>query len=135
MIVNNLSPLIFEDGNQTRDFIHVYDLVDATIEATKKGKYGQTYNVGSGKEIPVNLIANLIGGSKVRVPIRPGEPNRSLADISKIKGQFNWKPKIPINEGIKMLLKDISDWKEAPVWTPETIKEATKGWFKFLGKS
>ena len=126
---------IVGDGNQTRDFIHVYDLVDATIEATKKGKYGQTYNVGSGKEIPVNLIANLIGGSKVRVPIRPGEPNRSLADISKIKGQFNWKPKIPINEGIKMLLKDISDWKEAPVWTPETIKEATKGWFKFLGKS
>ena len=126
---------IVGDGNQTRDFIHVYDLVDAIIKAAQKGKHGETYNVGNGKEISVNLIASLIGGSKVRVPKRPGEPDRSLADISKIKKQLSWKPKISINEGIKMLLNDINNWKEAPVWTPETIKEATKSWFKLLSKS
>ena len=117
---------IVGDGNQTRDFIHVYDLVDAIIKAAQKGKHGETYNVGNGKEISVNLIASLIGGSKVRVPKKPGEPDRSLADISKIKKQLSWKPKISINEGIKMLLNDINNWKEAPVWTPETIREVTK---------
>ena len=126
---------IVGDGNQTRDFIHVYDLVDAIIKAAQKGKHGETYNVGNGKEISVNLIASLIGGSKVRVPKRPGEPDRSLADISKIKKQLSWKPKISINEGIKMLLNDINNWKEAPVWTPKKIKEATKSWFKLLSKS
>ena len=69
------------------------------------------------------------------MPKRPGEPDRSLADITKIMEQFNWRPKISINKGIAMLLKNTSSWKDAPVWTPETIKKATKNWFKFLGKS
>jgi UDP-glucose 4-epimerase len=126
---------IVGDGTQTRDFIHVYDLVNAIIIAVQKGKQGEIYNVGNGKEISVNLIADIIGGHKVSVPKRPGEPDRSLADISKIKAQFNWQPKISIKEGIGMLLKDISNWKEAPVWTPETIREATKTWFELLDKS
>ena len=126
---------IVGDGTQTRDFIHVYDLVNATIIAAQKGKQGEIYNVGNGKEISVNLIADIIGGDKVSVPKRPGEPDRTLADISKIKAQFNWQPKISIKEGIEMLLKDISNWKEAPVWTPETIREATKTWFELLDKS
>jgi len=124
---------IVGDGKQTRDFIHVYDLVDAIIKATKKGKSTEIYNVGSGKETSVNLIANIIGGKKIHVSKRPGEPDRSMADITKIKKHFNWKPKISINKGIKILLKNISDWKDAPVWTPKKIKKATKVWFKLLG--
>ena len=58
-----------------------------------------------------------------------------MADITKIKAQLDWQPKISIKEGIEMLLKDISNWKEAPVWTPETIKEATKSWFELLDKN
>ena len=133
--IRNEPLVIVGDGKQTRDFIHVYDLVDAIIKAAQKGKRAEVYNVGSGKEISVNLIANIIGGKKVSVPKRPGEPNRSLADITKIKEQLNWRPKISIKEGVEMLLKDISNWKEAPVWTPETIKEATKSWFELLDKS
>ena len=123
------------NGNQTRDFIHVFDVVDAIIRVVQKGKSGEVYNVGGGKEISVNLIADMIGGDKVGITKRPGEPDRSLADISKIKTHFNWQPKITINEGIKMLLKNINEWKEAPVWTPETIKEATKSWFELLSKN
>ena len=123
------------DGKQTRDFIHVYDLVEAIVKAAQKGKRAEIYNVGNGKEISVNLIANIIGGKKVSVPKRPGEPNRSLADITKIKEQLNWRPKISIKEGVEMLLKDISNWKDAPIWTPEKIKKATKSWFQLLGKS
>ena len=126
---------IVGDGNQTRDFIHVYDLVDAIIKTAKKGKRGEIYNLGSGKETSVNFIADRVGKNKINVPKRPGEPDRSLADIKKIKKQMNWKPKITINKGIQMLLKNINDWEEAPVWTPETIKKATKSWFELLGKS
>ena len=126
---------IVGDGNQTRDFIHVYDLVDATIKATEKGKYGEAYNVGSGKETTINFIANIIGGNKISVPKRPGETDRSLADISKIKEQLNWQPTITIEEGIEMLLKNISNWKESPVWTPENIKQVNKTWFEHLNKS
>ena len=54
----------------------------------------EIYNIGSGKEVKINQIANLIGGKKVFIPRRPGEPNRSVADISKIKKDLNWKPKI-----------------------------------------
>jgi UDP-glucose 4-epimerase len=123
---------IVGDGKQTRDFIHVYDLVKAIIKATKKGKSTEIYNVGSGKETTINLIANIIGGKKIHVSKRPGEPDRSMADITKIKKHFNWKPQISINKGIKMLLKNISDWKDSPVWTPKKIKIATRLWFKLL---
>ena len=100
---------IVGDGKQTRDFVHIYDLVDALIKAAQKGKNGEVYNVGSGKEISINFIANLIGGSKFNIPKRPGETDRSLADISKIKKQIDWQPTITIEEGIKILLKNISN--------------------------
>ena len=126
---------IVGDGKQTRDFIHIFDLVDAMVKVAQNGKNGEVYNVASGQETSINSIADIIGGNKVKIPKRPGEPDRSLADISKIKAHFNWQPKITINEGIKMLLKNINEWKEAPVWTPETIKEATKSWFELLSKN
>ena len=126
---------IVGDGKQTRDFIHIFDLVDAMVKVAQNGKNEEVYNVASGQETSINSVADIIGGNKVKIPKRPGEPDRSLADISKIKAHFNWQPKITIKEGIKMLLKDINEWKEAPVWTPETIKEATKSWFELLSKN
>ena len=96
---------IVGDGNQTRDFIHVFDLVDATIKAVEKGKSGEIYNVGSGEETSINLIADIIGGNRVKIPKRYGEPNRSQVDISKIQTDLNRKPNITISEGIKLLLK------------------------------
>tara|TARA_B100001964_G_C14239288_1_gene604140 strand:- start:129 stop:1115 length:987 start_codon:yes stop_codon:yes gene_type:complete len=132
--LSNKPLTIVGDGNQTRDFLHVNDLVDALILAAQKGKAGEIYNVGNGKEISVNLIAEIIGGEKVNMPKRPGEPDRSMADISKIKKQLGWSPKISINEGVKLLLKDIDNWRGAPVWTAETIGKATEAWFDLLSK-
>ena len=123
---------IVGDGNQTRDFIHVFDLIDATIKAVEKGKSGEVYNVGNGKETSVNLIADILGGNKVSVPKRPGETERSIANISKIRKDLNWQPKITIDEGVKMLIKDINNWKEAKVCTPEKIEEEIKNWSKYL---
>ena len=126
---------IVGDGNQTRDFLHVFDLVEAIIQTASKAKNNQVFNVASGKETSINLIAEIIGGDKISIPKRPGEPDRSLADITKITSELGWKPKISINKGVKMMMKIIQDWKDAPVWTPGSIQDATKNWFKYLGKN
>ena len=129
----NRKPLtIVGDGKQTRDFIHVSDLVNALVLALKRSKSGEIYNIGSGKETSVNQIAKLIGGKKIFIPKRPGEPQRSLANINKAKKHLGWRPKVNISEGVSMLIEIINQWKNAPVWTPKKIKKATKVWFKYL---
>lgn len=132
--LNNKPLTIVGDGKQTRDFIHVSDLVEAVIKIADSKKNNEIYNLASGKETSVNYIAKIIGGETIKIPKRPGEPDRSLADISKIKREINWEPKIKIEDGVKMMLKIIDNWKEAPVWTPEKITEATKPWFRYLNK-
>jgi len=95
---------IVGNGEQTRDFIHVKDIVHAMLKAALSKKIGKIYNVGYGKEIKVNEIAKLIGGKKIHIAKRPSETDRSLADITKIKRELNWQPQITIEEGTKNLL-------------------------------
>lgn len=123
---------IVGNGNQTRDFTYVSDIVSALILAAKSKINNQIYNVGAGKPVSINRVVALLGGKKVFIPKRPGEPNCTYADISKIKRDLKWSPKVTIEEGIKKLLKNIDYWKLAPVWTPKKIKNATKAWFKYL---
>ena len=61
------------------------------------------YNLGSGKETSINKIVSIISGKKIFIPKRPGDPQRSCANISKIKKDINWKPKISIKAGIRKL--------------------------------
>lgn len=121
-------------GKQTRDFIHITDIVEALYKAAFSKVEGKIYNVGSGKETSVNKIANLISKKRISIPKRPGEPDRSLSDIKKIKKDLNWRPKVSIEKGVQDLLENLHHWKKAPVWTPIKIKKATKVWFKFLKK-
>ena len=97
---------IVGNGKQTRDFIHVDDLANAFIKVIKSKSVNKIYNLGSGKRTSINTIAKIFGGKKKFIPIRPGEAKNSLANISKIKKEINWKPKITIEEGIKRLLKN-----------------------------
>jgi len=94
------------DGKQTRDFIHVDDLVNAFIQVIKSKSVNKIYNLGSGKRTSINTIAKIFGGKKKFIPIRPGEPKNSVANIKKIKKEINWKPKISIEQGIKKLLSN-----------------------------
>ena len=121
------------DGEQTRDFTYVTDLSRAIICAAKSEHSGQIYNVGSGTKVSVNKLVELIGGDKVHIPKRPGEPDCTFADIQKIKRGLGWNPNISIEQGIEEIIKKIDYWSEAPVWTPDSIAEATKDWFKYLG--
>ena len=125
---------IVGNGNQTRDFVYVDDLVKALIKIAKNSKAGKIYNIGAGKEIKIKKIAKLISDNKIYIPKRPGEPDRSLADISKIRRELNWIPKVSIEKGVKKILDNAGYWKDAPVWTPKSIRKATKNWFKLLRK-
>ena len=97
---------IVGNGNQTRDFIHVEDLIDAFIKLMRSNLKNKIYNLGSGKETSINQIARIIGGKKIFIPKALNEPNRSCANISKIKKDINWNPKISINEGVKKLFSN-----------------------------
>ena len=123
---------IVGNGNQTRDFTYVSDIVSALILAAKSKINNQIYNVGAGKPVSINRVVNLLGGKKVFIPKRPGEPNCTYADIKKIKRDLKWSPKVTIENGINKLLKNIDYWKLAPVWTPKKIKKETALWHKFL---
>ncbi len=120
------------NGNQSRDFIHVKDVVNAFLLASTSKKNNNSYNVASSNPQKINYLVKLIGGKKVHIPRRPGEAYRSWADITKIKKDLGWKPTISFNDGIKDLLKQINNWKSAPLWDKKSIKKATKTWFKFL---
>ena len=92
----------------------------------------EIFNVGNGKPTSVNYIVNKLGGKKVYIPKRPGEPDKLQASIQKIKKYLNWKPMITIDQGIEIMIKNIQDWNLAPIWTPKKIKIKTKLWFKYL---
>lgn len=120
------------DGAQTRDFTYVTDVAGALLAAASSDRVGSIYNVGSGHTISVNRLVALLGGEKTYIPKRPGEPDCTFADISKIKHELGWSPLITIEEGVLEVLKNIDYWRNAPVWTPDTIAAVTYEWFKYL---
>ncbi|MDX2287020.1 MAG: SDR family oxidoreductase [Bacteroidia bacterium] len=124
------------DGTQTRDFTFVTDVADACIAAAKSDAVtGEVMNVGSGNTYSVNRLVELLEGPVTYIPKRPGEPDCTFADISKIRSRLGWEPRITLETGVRTMLEHIDYWREAPLWTPDSIAEATKDWFKYLGKS
>jgi UDP-glucose 4-epimerase len=99
---------IVGDGEQTRDFVHVDDVVAAVIQAAESetAVNGEVYNIGSGVETTVNEIAALVGGDTESVPPRY-EPNRVVADISKAVAELDWRPARSLAEGIGVMKKEL----------------------------
>ncbi|MCR9191774.1 MAG: SDR family oxidoreductase [Gammaproteobacteria bacterium] len=127
---------IVGDGQQTRDFTYVSDVVDALLCAANSDICGEIFNVGSGMPpVSINRLVELLNATKkTHIPKRPGEPDTTWADVTKIESVLNWKAKISIEEGVQRMMQHIDYWKEAPVWTPGSIAEATKVWFECLGE-
>jgi UDP-glucose 4-epimerase len=125
---------IVGDGNQTRDFTFVTDVARAVVMAAERGARGAIYNVGSGRDVSVNRLVELLGARRaVHIPKRPGEPDCTLADTSRIRRDIGWEPEVSIERGVGIMLENIGHWRDAPVWTVAAIEQATRDWFRYIG--
>jgi UDP-glucose 4-epimerase len=120
------------DGRQSRDFLYASDVAGAFLLAGETDMSGETWNLGAGNPQPVNRLVELLDGPVVHIPKRPGEPDCTFADISKIKRDLGWSQKVSFEEGVRRVLANIDYWRDAPLWDPDSIAKATAGWFKAL---
>ena len=113
------------------------DIAKAFLAAAQTSKNGQVYNVGAGTPQKINHLVELLGGEIVSIPERPGEPDCTFADIGKITTELAWQPTVSFEEGVSMMQAEIETWKDAPLWDPKSIEQATKTWFQYMrnGKS
>ena len=130
--INKKPFTVVGSGNQRRDFTYISDIINALIKSINVKEKQLILNIGSGKCYSVNYIIKLLKGKKIYIPKRPGEPNYTWSNISKAKKILKWTPKVSIEEGVKKLLKNLNYWQNAPLWNKESIKIATKDWFKYL---
>ena len=94
---------IVGDGTQSRDFLYVTDVARAFLAAAETEREGEIYNLGAGNPQPVNRLVELLGGERVHIPKRPGEPDCTWADITKIKTQLGWMPAVSFEDGVRRM--------------------------------
>ena len=131
----NQKPLtIVGDGTQKRDFLYVTDVARAFYAAARTDRVQRIYNLGAGNPQTVNYLASLLGGPTIHLPKRPGEPDCTWADITRIRTEVGWSPQVSFEEGVRTMLQNIDYWREAPVWDVTSIEAATRNWFAFLAE-
>lgn len=123
------------DGSQTRDFTFVTDVAEAFVQAAQSQLEGEILNVGSGDTYSISHLVGLLGGDVTYVPKRPGEPDCTFAEITRISEKLRWKARVSFDDGVRIMLEHIENWRQAPVWNEQSIADATKDWFKYLGDS
>ena len=107
LVLQDKSPEIYGDGENTRDFTYLKDVVEANIVSSaisNKEAFGQIFNIGSGNNLSVNNVVKiLIGGRNIKPKYFPPviEPKDTLAEISKAKTILNWSPRYTFEDGIK----------------------------------
>lgn len=95
------------DGTQTRDFIHIDDVVSANLRAAKTDHLGEAYNIGRGKQITIQTLAELTRDAMdsdsdiVHTEPRPGDIDRSVADISKARRDLDFDPSVSLKTGLR----------------------------------
>jgi len=121
------------DGTQRRDFVYASDVAEAFHLAAETSKTGEIWNLGGGDPQSVNRLVQLLGGEVVYIPKRPGEPDVTWADITKITRDLGWRPRVSFEEGVARMVAEIEHWRDAPLWDAESIARATRTWFEYLG--
>lgn len=132
--INNKPLTVVGDGNQSRDFTYVTDVVNAILAAAKSKQTNRVYNIASGKPKKVNDIVKKLKHFKINIKKRPGEPDFTWGNAKRANKELKWYTTVGFNEGINELIKNIKHWKNAPVWTVKKINIATKTWFELLKK-
>jgi dTDP-L-rhamnose 4-epimerase len=135
---NDASPIIFEDGNQTRDFVSVRDIADINYQvlSTDKADY-QFFNVGTGNPIKVKdaalVVAKLMGKDihpQITNQFRKKDVRHCFADMKKIKKVLNWEPKVKFEEGITQVIEWSKNEKAVNLTPFATSKLKEKGLIK-----
>jgi UDP-glucose 4-epimerase len=97
------------DGEQTRDFTHVSDVVRANLLAMDcETADGRALNIGQGHNVSVNWVAQQIGGATVNVPARKGDVRHTLADFRQAELVLGWRPQVNTQDGLAELMKGLS---------------------------
>ena len=94
------------DGDQRRDFTHVYDICDGLIAISRGDWRGEVFNLGTGTNHSINELAAMFGGDKKHLPARPGEARETLADISFTTEQTGWTPKYNLEGYVKEFMEN-----------------------------
>lgn len=123
---------IVGDGTQSRDFLYVTDVAQAFLAAAETPHTGRIYNLGAGNPQSVNRLVELLGGEVAYIPKRPGEPDATWADITRITLELDWHPWVSFEQGVANIVANIDYWRNAPLWSPDSIADATKTWFEFM---
>jgi nucleoside-diphosphate-sugar epimerase len=107
-LLRNQPPIIYGNGKQTRDFIHVRDVVNATLLAIERNVVGEILNLGSGKATSIKTLCDLFMKVSHKTHLKPiyeprkiGEIRRSAADIKKMKKFLEFEPRVTIEKGVK----------------------------------
>jgi nucleoside-diphosphate-sugar epimerase len=96
---------IHGDGSQRRDFVHVSDVVEANLAAYASDVQGTAMNVGSGTNISIQEMADLISPQQIHLARRPGDAEVTLADIGRIRRLLGWEPRVAFADGLRALLE------------------------------
>ncbi len=130
-LINDLPPLVFEDGKQMRDFVHVSDVTNAfSCILESKEKMWDIFNVGSGEKIRIDEIAELLTKilkknikPEILQSYRMGDIRHCFADISKIEEMLGYKPKVSIQEGMAELVEWVKNSPKPLVRTAESMSQ------------
>lgn len=127
-LLNDNSPLIFEDGLQQRDFVHVKDVANAFVAALESDVSNEVFNVGSGNQYTIKYIAEKLAkvmgkdiSPKVTGQYRVGDIRHCFADISKMKELLDFEPQVDFEEG----LAEMADWLEKQT-DSDQVEKASK---------
>jgi nucleoside-diphosphate-sugar epimerase len=106
--LDGLSLQIHGSGLQRRDFIHVRDVVAANIRAYESDVRGEIVNIGSGSNISIRELADMISPFQVSGPARTGDAANTLADITRARRLLQWEPVVPFEEGLRELKESMT---------------------------
>jgi dTDP-L-rhamnose 4-epimerase len=129
-LLNDRPPMIFEDGEQRRDFVSVHDIATACTQALRtESARGQVLNIGSGISVSVNEVAERLAhtlGKQALVPeithkYRVGDVRHCFADISLAHDVLGYQPSVPMDDG----MAELAEWLEGQV-AIDSVDEATK---------
>ena len=101
---DNLPLTIVGDGEQRRDFTHVYDICSGLVAISKEDREADVFNLGTGVNHSINELAQLFGGNKKYLPARPGEARNTLADNSKTVEKTGWKPEYNLEDYVSSVI-------------------------------